>query len=1109
MSLRFFANTTTAIGNVLTTNYSRVQLGNFAVDTNQITLSAWVNVIDWGPTGSDPRIILKQNVASTYSAGQDRFQWFLGLNRESTADRPKTLRARFNYSATTILGNTPLINNKWHHAVAVYNGGTASLYLDGNLEITSSAFNSTPLTADTGLEYPVMLGNNGANTSGAIQPNAFNGHIAHPTIWNSALTADEILSLSLGLTSTKVKPANIVSYLGTKNIDIFRDPTIQAFNVVDGQIEPRIILGSRKQLKIKGRNRFVGVIVSPTVSVTAISSSSIQVSVTAEPTQGSVITSYLIQRSTAQDFTSNLEQFSTPNFEDFSLNPLTTYYYRARFTQSDGRISDWSETKFESTPDIDDPETGDLDLAAPTMTAISEFYESTDVTPITPIQLPTVTLSNATQNSINVNVAAVPVTGQTITSYLIQRTTTPNVADSWQQVFTGVNSSFTNTDLNPSTLYHYRARFTQSDGRISDFSQSKSLATTAAPVAPGTDLLFPRLGSFNFGGNRDYGSPAISDILSCCEINMLGWFDNAAHSPRDLEQMIQNIKAKATFPQYFYTYVRVNEFYHSRIFGENSQEPQVLLDKLTNNNWWLYPGSRTTGDIKYAQITAFDRVTKQLATSFASGTTTIRLQPTITLTLSSITGTFQSNEEVFVGTSLTSFNFKGRNNGITSGAMISNNSILGATDTARSLIGKTVRGATSNATANITNVSINLSGVGRGRSIRGPGLADNTVINSAVSLSLDSIFPAEVAITPATVSATSSGSYQIGPLAEVNITTFTVPDSRGLRAGEWLMELFGNQFFRSPAQGPTHPEFASILSNLSYAPSLDGLFIDNGFYPIPFVDGNWNRTGTNNTRSVIAPAWRTGYRDSARRFKSVFGKEIVINSSSLNSETATPGNEYYREFDGGGAEWLIGDAGTPDGSISFSSDFYENNVDVFRQKYRSVLDTYSDKKRAVTNCPIRGATDYELQAYAMALNMVMGDAACHLVGGVLGNVGNTYAPTWLDEIAVNKQTGQCYNGFSASGVKSGLRWLGKALEPGKAFPVNGVLPAPFVSGTSIFRRKFEFGEVYVNYRSSTTTFNLERPMKKLIGTQRPTVNNGQTVTSLTMGPKTAVFLLFP
>ncbi len=1743
MSLRFFANTTTAIGNVLTTNYSRVQLGNFAVDTNQITLSAWVNVIDWGPTGSDPRIILKQNVASTYSAGQDRFQWFLGLNRESTADRPKTLRARFNYSATTILGNTPLINNKWHHAVAVYNGGTASLYLDGNLEITSSAFNSTPLTADTGLEYPVMLGNNGANTSGVIQPNAFNGHIAHPTIWNSALTADEILSLSLGLTSIKVKPANIVSYLGTKNIDIFRDPTIQAFNVVDSQIEPRIILGSRKQLKIKGRNRFVGVIVSPTVSVTAISSSSIQVSVTAAPTQGSVITSYLIQRSTAQDFTSNLEQFSTPNFEDFSLNPLTTYYYRARFTQSDGRISDWSETKFASTPDIDDPETGDLDLAAPTMTAISEFYESTDVTPITPIQLPTVTLSNATQNSINVNVAAVPVTGQTITSYLIQRTTTPNVADSWQQVFTGVNSSFTNTDLNPSTLYHYRARFTQSDGRISDFSQSKSLATTqliappppnelvyprlaaywigppqnydlqtfqqgaakydlviwnnwetwgsgrsvsfaqmcanvkalnpnikifqylttdtptyppvgadaARPILSGTintqnwwlrtsypsgtvvvdpkydnapvttqfanlpnkingqsyiqwlmttyvrdmyvngayqatpgfpkpnpnldgffwdniflmpdfsgdyncdgtsdsrtdptvgrlyregiisgrnaykamfpnlliagntvrwnmtfnpsewqisypipeynqkfdvglvehftgkdfstdewgtsetlisatkkhadqhsrpdlqicqsdvrytlssftyqdfryamsaalcvsdghfgyfatsaaaaaadpegfsgwlqwfdeydnagkqkhylgtaidprvttpwlsgvyrrrfangwvlwnprgnsvktvqlgqsmkkiqgrsgfsdlavnngatvtqvtlqdrdgiillnadvlvtipsppsalstlatsttqitlswtdnsnnevgfkierstngvnfsqiatvaanitsytdnnlsasttytyrvrsynsagdstssnnssattqagpEALFPRLSVYWIGGNRDYGNEINSNILACHELITLGWYDGSGSSgPRGLEDMIQVIKSKSPITQYFYQYIMTESL-------QTYTEPQVF-DKLNSMNWWAYRGSRTTGNYNFCVPNKYDYANRYYA-SFNAGQSVIRLRPIVTLGINNRSGTFQSNEQIYVGTSLDVFNFKGNANSISNTNLVSNHSLLNLADveTAKSLIGKIVRGATSNAFATVSSVDVRFRDLFAELAIDGPlvngGLDEGTIVlcNSILlhTWSLSGSFQAneEVyvgnsltdfdfkarngGVSTVTVSGTnyadmtptnamfgpkhhprrlegktlrgaSSGAtarissirlrtlnadtqykdlvipiypaaignssaaqdYRISQFTQPNLTTYAPKDPiTNLGPSEWLVEFYYNKYLRNTQTGPTLPNFESALTSPAYAPSLTGIYVDQGFFGPDNPDSdNANYSLTGNLQSsdtLVRQAWRRDYRkgiDRIRGFniKASINMALFVGAPNYTKPDQQPWvstHEYYKAMDGGILEFYFGDH--PFGFERYQSPsvYHANVTRSFRDAWNSVNDT----KHLVNHC-VSMTGDIELLVYTLGYNSVLGDAFAYIVNGGINDTG---PPSWLDEMSVNRNTGTCFSGFEDANVRTGLRWLGTALEPGMAFPdATGNIPAAYQKG--VIRRRFQYGEIYVNPRGNgRQDITLPGARKKLIGTQRPLVNDGKTVTTLDMPERSAVFLLFP
>jgi hypothetical protein len=95
MAIRFYANTTSAQGSTTVNNYSRASLGTFAVTTNTLTISSWVKVLGWGPTGTNPIIVAKQNTALSGLAAEN-FQWYLGLNRESTAASPKTVTARFN-----------------------------------------------------------------------------------------------------------------------------------------------------------------------------------------------------------------------------------------------------------------------------------------------------------------------------------------------------------------------------------------------------------------------------------------------------------------------------------------------------------------------------------------------------------------------------------------------------------------------------------------------------------------------------------------------------------------------------------------------------------------------------------------------------------------------------------------------------------------------------------------------------------------------------------------------------------------------------------------------------------------------------------------------------
>ncbi|MCP5096231.1 MAG: LamG domain-containing protein, partial [Chloroflexi bacterium] len=83
--------------------------------------------------------------------------------------------------------NATFDDGQWHHVVAVYDGSTKSLYVDGALD-KSEAVTGSINTND----YPVMIGNNAQKMS-----RYFDGLIDEVRIYDKALSADEITALAL------------------------------------------------------------------------------------------------------------------------------------------------------------------------------------------------------------------------------------------------------------------------------------------------------------------------------------------------------------------------------------------------------------------------------------------------------------------------------------------------------------------------------------------------------------------------------------------------------------------------------------------------------------------------------------------------------------------------------------------------------------------------------------------------------------------------------------------------------------------------------------------------------------------------------------------------
>ena len=104
--------------------------------------------------------------------------------------------------ASSAFAGTP-VSGVWIHAACVHESTTSRrVYYNGSIGAID-----TGMVAITGLNR-LNLGARYNTTLGAY----FNGSIAEAGIWNAALTADEIASLSKGFPSRLVRPSALVFY---------------------------------------------------------------------------------------------------------------------------------------------------------------------------------------------------------------------------------------------------------------------------------------------------------------------------------------------------------------------------------------------------------------------------------------------------------------------------------------------------------------------------------------------------------------------------------------------------------------------------------------------------------------------------------------------------------------------------------------------------------------------------------------------------------------------------------------------------------------------------------------------------------------------------------
>ncbi len=155
--------------------------------TDEITVSVWIKVSEF-------------NQRFQVIVGKDGGSWMLSRNRFTDNLRwycEGITGADGNYYVT---GTVPVNDGEWHHIAGVYDGSTISLYTDGVLDVSQSAFG--PINTN---DHPVWISGRAIATD-----RWWNGLIDDVRVYNQGLSADDIMELYLyrGDTATNIKPTN-------------------------------------------------------------------------------------------------------------------------------------------------------------------------------------------------------------------------------------------------------------------------------------------------------------------------------------------------------------------------------------------------------------------------------------------------------------------------------------------------------------------------------------------------------------------------------------------------------------------------------------------------------------------------------------------------------------------------------------------------------------------------------------------------------------------------------------------------------------------------------------------------------------------------------------
>jgi hypothetical protein len=167
------------------------------LDLAQFTIETWfkrtgTGVANTTGTGGIDIVPLLTHGAPQAEGSNVDANWMLGINTAGNViaadfeaiDDPGTTGQNI-----PISGTTPITNNVWHHAAATFDGTTWAVYLDGNLEASSTPGVHPRSDSIQHVALGTMIESDGTTTHGR-----FDGVIDEARVWNVARSGAQILA---------------------------------------------------------------------------------------------------------------------------------------------------------------------------------------------------------------------------------------------------------------------------------------------------------------------------------------------------------------------------------------------------------------------------------------------------------------------------------------------------------------------------------------------------------------------------------------------------------------------------------------------------------------------------------------------------------------------------------------------------------------------------------------------------------------------------------------------------------------------------------------------------------------------------------------------------
>jgi Hypothetical glycosyl hydrolase family 15 len=300
--------------------------------------------------------------------------------------------------------------------------------------------------------------------------------------------------------------------------------------------------------------------------------------------------------------------------------------------------------------------------------------------------------------------------------------------------------------------------------------------------------------------------------------------------------------------------------------------------------------------------------------------------------------------------------------------------------------------------------------------------------------------------------------WQAGQFAQINYTTFA-PKVNGKNWYEWYSD-YEIGFVRDGAK------IASLANAVN--PYVDGFFTDNFFW-VERVDGDWNLDGK--VDKATDPTV-IGWTQNSRKAYIEYLRQQWPNSIQLGnvadwfvSKTVykQPIGVYDQVLDGGVMESLMGESWSLETWGGFAA---------MMDGYKIMIDAMRGPKLAIFGHDNLAPTDYKTMRYGLTATL-MGD------GYYYPNGPNGYSPAdllWFDEFDQD---------------------LGTSVQP--------MQTAAWSKG--VWRRDFSNGIALCNPKGNgTQTVSLGGTFHKFSGKQAPSVNDGSTVTSVTLAERDGIVL---